>query len=58
MDNIDVNGPCPMEYHAARQWEAMRSGKPPEPAMGVPYEMPTYYHDRVAYFKKYQDARE
>ena len=55
---IDVNGPCPMEYHAAREWRALRDGKPPPPAMGVPYEMPTEYHARQRYLEKYEKSRE
>lgn len=56
--NVDPNGPCPMEYHAAREWEALQSGKPPAPAMGVAYALPTEYHAREAYLKKYSEGRE
>lgn len=55
---VDLNAPCPMEYHAARQWEAMKQGTPPAQALGVTDEMPTEYHSRMEYFEKYRHGKE
>lgn len=55
--NVDPNGPCPMTYEEAREWRALRSGKPPEPEIGIPYEMPTHYEDRMKYLEKYRNAK-
>lgn len=53
-----LNVPRPMEYHAARQWEATRQGTPPAQALGVTDEMPTEYHSRMEYFEKYRRGKE
>lgn len=54
--DVDPDGPRPMEYYAAREWDALNSGKPPPPAMGVPYAMPTEYHARMRYLERYEKS--
>jgi hypothetical protein len=56
MKNVDPNGPCPMEYWAAIEWQAIRNGKPPVIMNGV-YNIPTDYHERMKQEKKYENLQ-